>query len=164
MNIVIEKMKSCDWDSVLEIYRQGMKTGNATFETKIPDWESWDKIHLKNCRLVAKAMDEIVGWCALSQVSRRHVYRGVAEVSVYVAETARGKGIGKYLLQTLMKESEQTAIWTLQAGIFPENQVSITLFKSCGFREVGIREKIGEMNDVWRDVVLLERRSKYMPG
>jgi len=146
------------WHAVREIYRQGIETGNATFETQLPDWEKWDASHRKDCRLIA--LDhEVLGWAALSPISTRHVYRGVAEVSVYVSTVARGRGVGKALLSALIQHSETEGIWTLQAGIFPENTSSIDLHKSCGFREVGVRQKIGELRGVWRDVLLLERRS-----
>ncbi|MBN1995191.1 MAG: N-acetyltransferase [Anaerolineae bacterium] len=161
MNFTTEKMHPPeDWPTVQAIYREGLDTGQATFETKVPDWAAWDKNHLPDCRLVAKSNGLVVGWAALSPVSRRFVYRGVAEVSIYLAAAARGQGIGKALLQALIAESERAGIWTLQAGIFPENIASLTLHQACGFREVGVRERIGQMNGVWRDVVLLERRSK----
>jgi len=150
------------WPAVLEIYREGIATGNATFETELPDWEKWDSGHRKDCRLAALEPSDnatLVGWAALSPVSSRHVYRGVAEVSVYVATAARGRGVGKALLQALVKESEVNGIWTLQAGIFPENTASIELHNSCGFVEVGTRRRIGKLRDTWRDVLLLERRS-----
>jgi L-amino acid N-acyltransferase YncA len=146
------------WAAVREIYGQGIATGNATFETELPDWEKWDSSHRKDCRFVA-AGGEVLGWAALSAVSTRRVYRGVAEVSVYVAATARGRGVGKALLEALVKESEVNGVWTLQAGIFPENTASIELHKSCGFREVGVRRRIGKLGEVWRSVALLERRS-----
>ena len=154
----IEYMNAGDWDSVREIYLEGIATGNATFETEAPDFEGWDAAHLGACRLVARDGERIVGWAALSPVSRRSVYRGVAEVSVYVAVSAQGKGIGRALLQKLIEQSEREGIWTLQAGIFPENMASIELHKRFGFREVGVRERIGKLNGVWRDVVLMERR------
>jgi len=161
------------WLAVREIYAEGIATGNATLETETPDWEKWDASHRKDCRLVALAPFEndvrdrlislgcntVLGWAGVSPVSSRQVYRGVAEVSVYVAAAARGRGVGKALLQALVEESEAHGIWTLQAGIFPENAASIALHKSCGFREVGVRRKIGKLGDVWRDVLLLERRS-----
>jgi L-amino acid N-acyltransferase YncA len=160
------------WPAVREIYREGLASGNATFEIDLPDWEKWDSGHRKDCRLVAlepsggeggplTAIGEgrVLGWAALSPVSSRRAYRGVAEVSVYVAAAARGRGVGKSLLQALVQESEANGIWTLQAGIFPENAVSVALHESCGFREVGIRRQIGKLGDVWRDVLLLERRS-----
>ncbi len=142
------------------IYEEGIATKNATFETEEPEWIEWDEDHLKSCRFVALNDDKIVGWAALSPVSGRCIYSGVAEVSVYVSAAVRGKGVGKLLLNNLIRESENIDIWTLQAGIFPENQSSIILHKNTGFREVGYREKIGKLDGVWRDVILLERRSK----
>lgn len=156
----IEPLEKKHWPSVHEIYCQGIDTGNATFETHAPDWENWDRSHMPQCRLVARRGDDIVGWAALSPVSARQVYSGVAEVSVYVAEEARGSGVGKALLERLVIDSEACGIWTLQAGIFPENAASIVLHKSCGFREVGRRERLGKAGDSWRDVILMERRSK----
>ena len=161
------------WPAVREIYREGLATGNATFETELPDWEKWNSSHREDCRLIAlEPVDEdqaeqlippdrltVLGWAALSPVSSRRAYRGVAEVSVYVAAAARGRGVGKSLLQALVQESEAIGIWTLQAGIFPENVASISLHKSCGFREIGLRRRIGKLGDAWRDVLLLERRS-----
>ena len=155
----IDIMRPDDWDAVRTIYFEGIATGNATFETDAPEWKEWDATHLSCCRLVARVDESIVGWAALSPISRRAVYRGVAEVSVYVAGAAQGKGIGQSLLQKLIEDSEQEGIWTLQAGIFPENVSSIELHRKCGFREVGKREKIGKLKGVWRDVVLMERRS-----
>ena len=158
-NHTIEAMQPADWQYVRAIYVQGIKTGNATFETEAPDWETWNGAHHLSCRLVARAGDSIIGWAALSSVSKRSVYAGVAEVSIYVAESARGKGLGRALLVRLIEESERNRIWTLQAGILAENRASLTLHKSCGFRQVGRRERIGKLNDEWRDVILLERRS-----
>lgn len=162
MDISIDKMTREDWGSVKVIYAEGLATGNATFETEVPTFEAWDKSHLQTCRLVARSEGNVVGWAALSPVSRRHVYRGVAEVSIYIAASARGMGAGKTLLRALIVESENAEIWTLQAGIFPENVASLALHRACGFRELGRRERIGQMNGVWRDVVLLERRSKIV--
>jgi L-amino acid N-acyltransferase YncA len=172
MNYPILPMPPELWPTVREIYAQGITTGNATFETELPDWEKWDAGHRKNCRLVAFAPFEedselvvpldkltVLGWAALSPVSARRVYAGVAEVSVYVAASARGRGVGKALLQVLVQESEANGIWTLQAGIFPENTASIALHESCGFQKVGVRQRIGRLHDTWRDVLLLERRS-----
>jgi len=156
---VIEEMTSADWPQVEAIYREGIASGNATFEIEIPSWEEWDRKHLAAGRLVARNSRDVYGWAALSAVSARRVYAGVAEVSVYVAEAARGRGLGKLLLRSLIEASEKGGIWTLQAGIFPENASSIALHKSCGFREVGRRERIGMLRGVWRDTVLLERRS-----
>jgi len=152
-------MTADDWAAVSRIYGEGIATGNATFATEIPDWQQWDSSHLPNCRLIASHGKEVLGWAALSPVSARQVYAGVAEVSVYVAASGRRAGIGKALLQALIHESERCGIWTLQAGIFPENIASVSLHKSLGFREVGVRRKIGKMGNQWRDVLLLERRS-----
>lgn len=155
----IRAMSSDDWPAVQKIYSEGIATGDATFETEAPEWAKWDQGHLQECRLVAGDDQQILGWAALSPVSNRRVYSGVAEVSVYVAADSRGRGMGHILLQSLVAESERCGIWTLQAGIFPENVASITLHESCGFREVGRRQKIGQRNGIWRDVLLLERRS-----
>ena len=162
MHFTIEQMQADDWAAVRSIYEAGLATGQATFETAVTEWEEWDIRHLRACRLVAKIDSQVVGWAALSPVSRRHVYRGVAEVSIYIATPVRGQGLGKALLQALISESEQAGIWTLQAGIFPENIASINLHRACEFREVGYRERIGQMNGVWRDVILLERRSQLV--
>src|SRR5581483_900424 len=162
MNAVIEKMVEGDWAAVREIYREGIATGNATFETELPDWEKWNRGHLACCRLVARNGAQVFGWAALSAVSTRKVYAGVAEVSVCVASSARGAGVGKALLQSLIRESERQGIWTLQAGIFPENTGSIALHRACGFREIGKRERVGQLNGVWRSTTLLERRSKIV--
>ena len=152
-----------DWPAVRSIYLEGIATGNATFEKIAPEWERWNEGHLPACRLVARARDEVVGWAALSPVSRRPVYAGVAEVSVYISARARGQGVGTALLSRLVEDSEQAGIWTLQAGIFPENTASIQLHQRAGFRMVGIRERLGSMDGRWRDVVLLERRSAIIP-
>lgn len=162
MDLKLEGMKPEDWEAVRTIYQEGIATGNATFETDAPEWEKWDEDHLTNCRIIARMGDQVVGWAALSPVSGRCVYAGVAEVSVYVAAPARGQGVGKALLQALIEESEGVGIWTLQAGIFPENVASVTLHKKLGFREMGSRERIGQMNGIWRDVLLMERRSKVV--
>ena len=152
-------MTASDWDAVRAIYLEGIATGNATFEKSAPDWERWNAGHLQCCRLLARAAGEALGWAALIPVSGRCVYGGVAEVSVYVAERARGRGIGRQLLSELVAASERHGIWTLQAGIFPENQASIALHQRAGFRVVGVRERLGSMDGRWRDVVLMERRS-----
>jgi phosphinothricin acetyltransferase len=162
MNLAINKMTPEDWEAVRAIYLEGIATRNATFETDAPGWEKWDRGHRQDCRLVARKGDQIIGWAALSPVSGRCVYAGVASLSIYVAEAARGQGVGKALLQTLIGASEQQGIWTLEAGIFPENAASIALHTSCGFREVGRRERIGQMDGMWRDVILLERRSQVV--
>jgi L-amino acid N-acyltransferase YncA len=160
MNVTVTPMRVEDWEDVRSIYREGIETGDATFETQTPAWEVWDKSHLEKCRLVARQDNQAVGWAALSPVSDRYSYAGVAEVSLYVRASARGQGVGKALLLALIEESERVGIWTLQGGVFSENSASIALQKSCGFREVGRREKLGRMNGVWRDVLLFERRSK----
>ena len=147
------------WDSVKKIYEEGIATGNATFQTEAPSWKDWNKAHAAKPRLIAIENDEVLGWAAITPVSGRCVYAGVGEVSVYVSAAARGKGVGKRLLSTLITESEKENYWTLQAGIFPENMASIALHHSCGFRTIGTRERIGKMNGVWRDTVLLEKRS-----
>jgi L-amino acid N-acyltransferase YncA len=149
-----------DWETVRSIYLAGIATGHATFETKAPAWEVWNAAHLPAPRLAAIAGETIAGWGALSPVSARAVYAGVAEVSVYVDAHWRGRGIGRALLETLVNESERHGIWTLQASIFPENTASIALHTECGFREVGRRERIGRLNGVWRNTVLFERRSQ----
>lgn len=159
MDLSIDQMKEGDWPSVRAIYQEGIATGNATFETEAPGREAWDEAHRPDCRLVARAGDEVVGWAALSPISSRCVYGGVAEVSVYVAAAARGRGVGKALLNALITASEQAGVWTLQAGIFPENVASIAIHQACGFRKVGVRERLGQLNGVWRDVILMERRS-----
>ena len=155
----IEAMTPADWSQVRHIYLEGIATGHATFEVEAPSWEKWDEAHLPFARLVARR-GELVGWAALSPVSQRCVYEGVAEVSVYVSSTSRGGGVGRGLLRALIDASERNGIWTLQAGIFPENSASIALHLACDFREVGRRERIGKLKGVWRDTVLLERRSK----
>lgn len=159
MNIKIAAMTKEHWLGVRDIFGQGIATGNATFETTVPGWEEWDARHLPTCRLVAVHDDKVVGWAALSAVSSRHVYCGVAEVSVYIAESARGQRIGAALLAKLVDESERNGIWTLQAGILAENAASIRLHEKAGFRVVGRRERIGCMDGIWRDTVFMERRS-----
>lgn len=162
MDIIIDAMQPQDWPAVRAIYLEGIATKNATFETSAPEWEKWDSGHLQNCRLVARLNDQVVGWAALSPVSSRCVYAGVAEESIYISESARGQGVGRKLLAALIEESEQAGIWTIQTGIFPENTVSLHLHERCGFRVLGVREKVGQMDGVWRDVVLLERRSRVV--
>ena len=160
MDIRLRTMTKNDWPSVAEIYKQGIETGNATFETEIPAWEKWNAGYLPGCRIVATVDDSVVAWAALSPVSGRCVYAGVAEVSVYVSGKYQGLRIGTLILDRLISESEDKGIWTLQAGIFPENKASIRLHEDLGFRIVGVREMIGKMNGVWRNTLLLERRSK----
>ncbi len=151
-------MEEGHWEAVRRIYAQGIDTGVATFETEVPEWDAWDAAHMPAPRLVAVEDDAVTGWAALSPVSSRCVYGGVAEVSVYVGEDHRGKGVGSTLLRRLVDASEAEGIWTLQAGIFPENEASIELHRRAGFREVGRREKLGKLDGAWRDVILLERR------
>ena len=157
--LAIEQMRPIDWAEVKAIYLEGIATGHATFETDAPSWEVWDDAHLGFARLVARDGQRIYGWAALSPVSRRLAYAGVAEVSVYVAAKNRNAGVGRALLETLIAESEKNGIWMLQAVVFPENAATIALHLRCGFREVGRRERIGKLNDEWRDTILLERRS-----
>ncbi|NUM55721.1 MAG: N-acetyltransferase family protein [Candidatus Hydrogenedentes bacterium] len=158
-DVTIGEMYDADWDAVRDIYAEGIATGNASIETEPPTWEVWNGRHLKHCRLVARRGDIVVGWAALGPFSVRSAYSGVAEVSIYIAERARGQGIGRALLQAIIAESERHGIWTIQAGIFPENTISIALHTRCGFREIGTRKQLGKLNGVWRDVVLFERRS-----
>jgi L-amino acid N-acyltransferase YncA len=159
----VEDMHPTDWAAVRDIYAQGIGTGDATFETVTPSWPVWDAGHLEAPRLVARSEAGVVGWAALSPVSERCAYGGVAEVSVYVAAAARGRGVGRRLLGALVTRSERQGIWTLQAGIFPENTASLALHRACGFRTVGTRERLGVLHGRWRDVVLLERRSPIDP-
>lgn len=159
MSVRIQPMTESDWPLVRGIYREGLATGLATFETDVPEWEHWDETHLADCRFVARQDDRLLGWAAVSPVSSRCVYGGVGEVSVYVGEGARGQGVGGRLLSALVEASERAGLWTLQAGIFPENVASVTLHEKCGFRVVGRRERLGQYHGVWRDVLLLERRS-----
>jgi phosphinothricin acetyltransferase len=159
-NCIVEAMGAGDWEAVKSIYQEGIATGNATVETDAPPWERWDNSHCQDCRLVAKEGEQVIGWAALSPVSVRDAYSGVAEVSVYVAEHFRGKGAGKLLLESLVSTSESAGVWTQQAMIFVENEASISLHSSCGFRSVGTRERIGCLDGRWRDTLLMERRSK----
>jgi L-amino acid N-acyltransferase YncA len=161
-DFTIAEMTPDHWAQVRAIYLEGIATGDATFETAAPEWAAWDAAHIKTCRFVARAGDSVLGWAALTPVSGRCVYVGVAEVSVYVAARARGRGVGKALLAALVAASEQNEIWTMQAGIFPENVASVKLHERMGFRVVGRRERLGAMNGRWRDVLLLERRSKVV--
>jgi len=160
MMISIRELEPGDWQEVKNIYMEGIATGQATFQTDAPSWEDWDKGHLNILRYVAIAEDQIAGWVALTPVSGRPVYAGVTEVSVYVSEKFRGQKIGYQLLDYLINASEKQGVWTLQAGIFPENHASLSLHRKLGFRIIGFREKVGKQHGVWRDVNLLERRSK----
>lgn len=157
--IAISPMLPGHWEAVKQIYEEGIATGHATFQTEAPAWPDWDAGHIAGCRFVALEGNEVLGWAALTPVSGRCVYAGVAEVSVYVGAKARGKSIGSLLLQKLIEESEKNGFWTLQSGIFPENKASIAIHEKNGFRIVGYREKIGKMGTVWRDNVFMERRS-----
>ncbi len=157
--LAIEPMWPVDWAEVRAIYLEGIATGQATFETDAPSWEDWDAAHLGFGRLVARVGGTISGWAALSPVSRRQVYAGVAEVSVYVAANHRNAGVGRALLEALIGESEGNGIWMLQAAVFPENVATIALHLRCGFRQAGRRERIGKLNGEWRDTILLERRN-----
>lgn len=159
-NVQIRQMLPADWQTVKEIYESGLATGRASFETSAPGWEKWDSSHLPFARLVANDQEKVIGWAALSPVSDRCVYGGVAEVSVYVADNHRGKGVGKLLLQQLIIESEANGIWTVQAGIFKDNPASVKMHETAGFRVVGYREKIGKLKGAWKDTLILERRSK----
>ena len=160
--IAVRKMSPADADVVLRIYQEGIDTRLATFETSAPDWQEWDSSHLETCRLVAFEDGEVLGWAALSAVSDRCVYEGVAEVSVYISTTARGKGVGSLLLSALVTASEEEGIWTLHAGMFPENKASVALHTKHGFRILGRRERIGQLDGEWRDTLVLERRSKVV--
>ena len=152
-------MRPDDWPAVRAIYKAGIATRNATFETTVPDWPAWDAAHLPGHRLVVRVDDQVVGWSALAPVSDRCAYAGVAEDSIYVASQAQGHGIGRALLTAIVASAEQGGIWTVQTGIFPENQPSVRLHQTCGFRLVGVRERLGRLGGRWRDVLLMERRS-----
>lgn len=152
-------MEAADWPMVCQIYQEGIDTGIATLETSTPDWEDWDAAHLPYCRLVAMDQEQMAGWAVLSPYSKRAVYSGVAEDSVYVANSYRGKGVGSFLLEALITESEKQGIWTLQAGISAKNTASIQLHQKAGFRIVGVRERISQRLGEWQDIMLMERRS-----
>jgi phosphinothricin acetyltransferase len=158
-SVTVDAMQPADWDAVARIYAEGLGTGHATFETSVPGWAAWDASHLPEHRFVARSGDAVMGWIAVSPVSSRCVYEGVVEESVYVAERARGAGIGRLLLERLIESTESAGIWTIETGIFPENLASLALHESCGFHRVGVRERLGRLDGRWRDVVLLERRS-----
>jgi phosphinothricin acetyltransferase len=161
MKFIIDDMKESDWKQVSKIYLEGIKTGIATFEKEVPFWDDWNQAHLKVGRLVARSGDIVLGWSALTPYSNRCIYGGVTEESVYIGQSYKGKGIGKALLTALIIKSEELGIWTLQAGIIRDNTISIALHEKCGFKIVGIREKIGKSIDgIWTDVVLMERRSE----
>jgi len=162
MSVFCNPLRVEHWERVRTIFAEGIATGQATFETELPEWAAWDRGHMLEPRLVALDSGEVVGWAALSPVSDRCVYGGVSEVSVYVAAAARRRGLGRLLLRELVQASERAGIWTLQAGIFTGNEASIGLHRSCGFREVGVRERLGALHGVWRDVLLMERRSRVV--
>lgn len=163
MEYTIERMQASDWEQVKKIYLEGIESGIATFQTEAPTWENWNKGHLDICRLVARSSEDLLGWVALSPTSSRECYKGVVEVSIYVGERYKGQGIGSSLLTNLISQSEDQEIWTLYCAIIRENVASIMMHKKCGFREIGIREKVAKMsNGVWHDVVLMERRSKLV--
>jgi L-amino acid N-acyltransferase YncA len=157
--VIVDQMVPADWPNVSAIYLEGIWTGNATFETLAPSWEQWDRMHLLVGRLVARRGRSIAGWAAMSRVSQRKCYEGVAELSIYVAPWARGEGVGDALMKAAIKASEESGIWTLQGAVFPENKASLVLCATNGFREVGRREKIGKREGQWRDTILVERRS-----
>lgn len=150
------------YSQLASIYLEGIATGIATFQTDVPEWEDWDKSHLSHCRIAAFEAERMSGWAALSPVSSRTVYEGVAEVSIYIAAAFRGKGIGKLLMCQLIKESEEAGVWTLQSAVFPNNVASIKLHKQCGFRQIGYKEKIGQKDGIWIDNIIMERRSKVV--
>lgn len=155
----LRTLQSFHFPAIIQIYAEGIETGIATFETKVPSWEAWNASHLTHCRLGIFDQENLLGWCALSAVSKRQVYSGVAELSIYIKKSARGKGIGHMLLKHLIECSESNGIWTLQAGIFSDNETSISLHLKCGFRKIGYREKIAQRNGKWYDNTLMERRS-----
>lgn len=157
--VIINKLLQEDWDQVRDIYLEGIATGHATFQKEAPSWEEWDRGHVSECRIVARLEGKVLGWAALTPVSSRCVYAGVAEVSVYVSQRVAGKGIGSKLLNDLIVKSEEQGYWTLQSSLFPENAASMKIHMNNGFRVLGRRERIGKMDGVWRDTVLLERRS-----
>jgi L-amino acid N-acyltransferase YncA len=161
-SVELRPLEPEDWPAVAEIYWDGMRDGLATFETEVPAWESWDTAHLREHRLVAELLGEVVGWAALSPASKRRCYSGVAENTVYVARDARGLGIGRTLLEALIAGAEAAGIWTIQTSIFPENRASLVLHERCGFRVVGRRDRIAKRDGVWRDTVFLERRSEVI--
>jgi len=162
MDLVLRSLTNTDWMAVSKIYAEGISTGMATFETEIPSWELWNNKYIEHCRIVAEHNNEVLGFAVLSPVSKRAVYKGVAEVSVYVSEQHRGNRIGEALLKQLIGESEKNGFWTLQASIFSINIGSIRLHEKCGFRVVGVREKIGKLHGKWYDNHLLERRSSVI--
>lgn len=158
--VSIEKLTQSHWQEVAVIFKEGIQTKNATFRTQVPSWEKWNASHYQHSRFIAVEVNEVVGWCAIAPVSTRFEYRGVAEVSVYVKQGVVGKGIGSLLMAAVIKSSEENGIWTLYSSLFPENEASVKLHLKYGFRKIGYREKIAQLDGVWRDTVLYERRSK----
>jgi L-amino acid N-acyltransferase YncA len=158
----VRDLRPDDWPEVARIFQEGIATGNATFETEVPSWEAWDDAHLDRHRFVAERDGQVVGWIALAPVSKRPCYEGVAEISVYVAESARGEGVGADLLAAVVESAERGGLWTLQTSVFPENEPSLALLRRFGFRTVGTRDRIGRLHGVWRDTVLVERRSEVV--
>jgi phosphinothricin acetyltransferase len=161
-SIKLRAMTPNDWSEVARIYEEGLETGNATFQQEVPTWEEWNSGHVKSCRIAAFINETMAGWAALSAVSSRAVYAGVAEVSVYIGKDFRGMRIGDQLMKNLVDESEKEGFWTLQSSIFPENEASVKLHEKYGFRTMGYRERVGKMNGIWRDTVIMERRSKVI--
>jgi L-amino acid N-acyltransferase YncA len=162
MSLEMRDLRPGDWPEVARIFEEGIATGNATFETEVPSWEDWDRGHLTGHRFAAQDDGRVVGWIALAPVSARGCYEGVAEISVYVTAEARGRGVGSELLATLVEGAERGGLWTLQTSVFPENAASLALLRRFGFRVVGTRERIGRLHGVWRDTVLVERRSEVV--
>lgn len=160
--VAIRAMLAEDWPKVCQIYQAGIATQMATFETKIPNWSSWDQKYLSIGRLVAVDQKEVIGWTALSPASTRAVYRGVAELSIYIAPDRRGQKVGQTLLRHLIPLTEKAGFWTLQSSVFPENEASIRLHLRHGFRQIGFREKIAQLDGVWKDNLLFERRSNLL--
>jgi phosphinothricin acetyltransferase len=160
LELLIRDLRPDDWAEVAAIYRDGMRSGMATFETEVPPWEAWHEAH--PLRVVAEIDEQVLGWAALGRVSPRWAYRGVGETSVYIARDARGKGVGKTLMEALIEKSERAGFWTLQTSIFPENEASLKLHHRVGFRVVGVRKRIGKRDGLWRDTVLMERRSEVI--
>jgi len=160
--VIVRDLRSEDWPEVARIYREGIEAGNATFETEVPTWEAWDATHLPAHRFAAERDGRVVGWIALLPVSSRECYSGVAEVSLYVGEGERSQGVGRELVAAALESAERAGIWTLQTSVFPENEASLRLLRRFGFREVGVRERIGRLHGIWRDTVLVERRSEVI--
>jgi L-amino acid N-acyltransferase YncA len=159
-SLIIRPMTGTDATQVLKIYEMGIKTGNATFETRVPSWKKWNDGHLGHSRFVSETNKIVTGWVALSPVSKREAYRGVAEISIYIHKDFTGKGIGSALMERVINSSEDNGIWTLVAIVFPENEPSVRLHQKYGFREIGYREKISKIRGVWRNTVMFERRSR----